>query len=96
MAIFNLVRKCPEFEGGMSPGSAVEMSHSGYVNEVISFYVFSTSRNTKHRVQFYSFWVKMEACKLCNIARRMEQILRAHLLTVHTSCNSWTEHSSGL
>jgi len=39
------------------------------------FYGFSTTRNTKHRVKFYSFLVNMKACKLCNIARRMEQIL---------------------
>jgi hypothetical protein len=29
------VRKCPEFEGGLSPGSAVDMSDLGYVNEVL-------------------------------------------------------------
>jgi hypothetical protein len=96
MVIFNRVRKCPEFEDGLSPDSAVEMSDSGYVNEVLSSYGFGTSRNTQHRVQFYSFWVTMEACKLCNIARKMEQIFRAHVPTVRMSYNSWTEHSSSL
>jgi len=86
--IFNKMRKCTEFEDGLSPGSAVEMSHSGYVNGILSFYDFGTSRNTKHRVKFYSFWVTMEACKLCNIARRMEQIFRAHLPAVRVSYNN--------
>jgi hypothetical protein len=35
MVILNAVRKCPEFEDGLSPGSAVEMSESGYVKEVL-------------------------------------------------------------
>jgi hypothetical protein len=33
--IFNGVRKCPEFGDGLSPGSVVEISDSGYVNEVL-------------------------------------------------------------
>jgi hypothetical protein len=33
--IFNGVRKRPEFEDGLSPGFVVEMSDSGYVNEVL-------------------------------------------------------------
>jgi len=37
MVIFNRVRKCPEFEDGLSPGSAVEMSDSGCVNEFLFF-----------------------------------------------------------
>jgi hypothetical protein len=35
MVIFKGVRKRPEFEGGFSPGSAVEVSDLGYVNEVL-------------------------------------------------------------
>jgi hypothetical protein len=35
MLIFNGVRKCPEFENGLSPGSVVEMSGSAYINEVL-------------------------------------------------------------
>jgi hypothetical protein len=36
-AIFNRVRKCREFKDGLSPGSGVEMSDLGYVNEVLFF-----------------------------------------------------------
>lgn len=35
MILFMGVRKCPEFEGGLSPGSAVEMSELGYINETL-------------------------------------------------------------
>jgi len=75
LVLFNRVRKCPEFEDGLSPGSAVEMSDSGYVNEVLSSYGFDTSRNTQHRVQFYSFWVNMEACKLCKLQGKCNRSL---------------------